>query len=606
MNICVSRKTFLTIEFGIQLNMQAAFLISTKSYTEKQIGVLFLAFSLSQFIFMAPAGYYLDYSNHKIKWVIWAGFAISALTVLTTISAEPSGENMPLMVILKIIQGAITAILPPGFNAITLGIVGSTGFTHQVSRNKMMNHIGTALFVATGSLMAYFLYPNIGVLFVVSPLATIGVYYNLIQIKPTHVDRDAARCLIIESPTMTEYEQLDSMVCEDRNSYEVGSDDEFDSSQHLDQDSNVVKSYTPPDTTATAENPISAGLPSNKFPNKDLGDKTPATVNSKTSSEMSPQHKHFKRDHSNASSTNAGSYGSDPSYNFGWGRRDSSEASGTDILKARTPKAVLMDPTLITFTVAIFFFHLANSSVLPLVMQSLALQDAQSGILLSGLCILIGQTFSAYFSKVCGDYSPQWGRKGLTLVGLASLTIRCCLLTILLSAQEEAETQSQRSAIKALIMSTQLFAAVGTGILGTLQILVTNDISCRTGRFSLMLGVTTGAMCLGATVSGYIGQTIAQDYGYTAAFAALGAISLIPLFVYTVFMPETLPDFAKPIERRRRILLLLRKFNEQRRKLAMKANPFRRRTEKLKADVWEETAPPNSTTNVETLQPDLA
>jgi len=72
-----------------------------------------------------------------------------------------------------------------------------------------------------------------------------------------------------------------------------------------------------------------------------------------------------------------------------------------------------MNPTLFVFAAVIFFFHLANSSVLPLVMQSLALRDAQAGILLSGLCILIAQGFMAFFAKICGDYSPIWGRKKL-------------------------------------------------------------------------------------------------------------------------------------------------------------------------------------------------
>jgi hypothetical protein len=38
----------------------------------------------------------------------------------------------------------------------------------------------------------------------------IGVYYDMVKIKPTHVDRDAARALIIEPPTMTEYEHLET------------------------------------------------------------------------------------------------------------------------------------------------------------------------------------------------------------------------------------------------------------------------------------------------------------------------------------------------------------------------------------------------------------
>ena len=184
-------------------------MISAKNFDEKQIGVLFFVFGMSQFICMAPAGYFLDYSNRKIDWVLLSGVVTSALTVLTAITAEKGGKNMALMILFKILQGGITAIMPPGFNGITLGIVGSTGFTHQVSRNRMMNHIGTALIVAAGSLLAYFLYPNIGVLFIVSPLAAIGMAYNLRKIKPTHVDRDAARGLIIESPTMNEYEQYD-------------------------------------------------------------------------------------------------------------------------------------------------------------------------------------------------------------------------------------------------------------------------------------------------------------------------------------------------------------------------------------------------------------
>ena len=66
--------------------------------------------------------------------------------------------------------------------------------------------------------------------------------------------------------------------------------------------------------------------------------------------------------------------------------------------KARTPIAVLMDPTLRIFVMVLFFFHTANSSVLPLVMQRLALEDPLVGILLSGLCIVIAQACMSYFA----------------------------------------------------------------------------------------------------------------------------------------------------------------------------------------------------------------
>ena len=62
----------------------------------------------------------------------------------------------------------------------------------------MMNHLGTAFVVAFGGIIAFLDYPNIGALFVVSPLVTRGAWYYLAQVVPSHVDRDAARGLIMD------------------------------------------------------------------------------------------------------------------------------------------------------------------------------------------------------------------------------------------------------------------------------------------------------------------------------------------------------------------------------------------------------------------------
>lgn len=696
--------------------MQAAFLISAKGFSEKQVGILFFCFGLSQFLCTAPAGYCLDYSNRKIDWVLSAGVAASALTLLTALTAADGGANMGLMIVWKILQGGITAILPPGFNGITLGIVGSTGFTHQVSRNRMMNHMGTALIVAFGSLLAYVLYPNIGLLFVVSPLAAIGMAYNLRRIKPTHVDRDAARGLIIESPTMNEYDLYDEQEeeaavaaaalswqrMEDEDESNGGGDTatkEHHQAEILNQLSNgkayhrqtstascasrmscpydnitsacggasedqvvappvtvptpqhqeqhpaasvaspaasaTSSSYMPPDVVGS--NPGGAQLLTSPMPESKEGFiiQAPVTGNAAPSHPtlpVMPASHPMGRSESDGSkaATSRKSYDSGPSFNMGYGTgsvtnvqqpqhppqhvspipssvpmpsnsgysqqvyptqsrcdsKDNGTMSGDGVpRKARTPLAVLMDPTLMMFTAVIFFFHLANSSVLPLVMQSLALEDPQTGILLSGLCILIAQAVMSYFAKVCGDYTPVWGRKNLMLMGLASLTVRCFLLSGLVYSEEVFEEyEGGSNALKALILSTQFLDAVGAGILGCLHILVTNDISGGTGRFSLMLGVTTGTMCLGGTVSGYIGQAIAQDYGYAFAFMALGVISLVPFSLYLFFMPETLPDYARPNQqiskekRRKRLVALFKKLSEHKKRLvaAAKAHPYGR------------------------------
>ena len=558
-----------------QLNMQVAFLASTKGFTEHQIAILFFSYGFSQFICMVPSGYFLDYSNNKINLVSFSGFAVSAFTVLTALTAAPNGENMALMIVLKVLQGGITAILPPGFNGITLGIVGSTGFTHQVSRNRMMNHMGTALVVAIGTLISYFLYPNIGHLFIVSPLAAIGFYYNLSKIRPQHVHKDAARGLIITSPTMTEYEQMDG---ENETSliWDTATEDEHERGDTLGELPYKKGSYIPPDLLSS-----SAGVRATRSQTRinDLRKNMRSSQVIDTTLLPPAEVAHAGTDGSSKDSNNR-SFGSLPSFNFGWGVKEAespgslqSSIPSQKPLRAQTPLSVLMDPTLMLFALVVFFFHLSNASVLPLVMRSLKMKDPQAGLLLSGMCIVVAQAFMAYFAKLVGDYSPYWGRKNLSLVALLALTLRCFLLAVLVTAQDQVKYWTGLVMFKFLILSTQLLDSVGAGLFGTLQIVVTNDISGGTGRFSLMLGITTGSMCLGGTISGYIGHAIAQDFGYATAFTVLGLMSFVPFFLYAFFVPETLPEYAKPKpkKRRKRLEALLLRLNAQAQNLK---NPF--------------------------------
>jgi predicted MFS family arabinose efflux permease len=83
-----------------------------------------------------------------------------------------------------------------------------------------------------------------------------------------------------------------------------------------------------------------------------------------------------------------------------------------------------------------------------------------------------------------------------------------------------------------------------------MYILVTSDISGGTGRFSMTLGLTTAAMSIGGTVSGYLGEALAQDVGYKQAFFILCLMSLVPALLYLFFMPETLPALVNKTDPR--------------------------------------------------------
>ncbi|KAL7526442.1 hypothetical protein ACHAXR_003148 [Thalassiosira sp. AJA248-18] len=434
------------------INMQSAFLIVSKSYTEKQAGILFFVFGMSQFLFQTPAGYIMDYTDFKVGWLAFASITTTALTLLTATTAQEYGANLGWMIFIKFLQGGVTALIPPGLNSITQGIVGEKGMTRQVSDNEMRNHFGTAIIVLTGSIMAFYMYPDIGMLFLVSPVACVGVIFFLLKINPADIDHDAARGLTSEAAAAKDANETDY-------------------------------SLTGPD-----------GAPQ-------TGDKDIASPIGNAS--------------------------------FNFNASDSEHADG-----ASSPLTLLKDTTLLIFTLLVFLFHVSNGTVLPLVMQTLAIGEGGVGILLSGLCIIVAQVFMVASAKICGDYSGIWGRKTLFLVGLFSVPVRCLILFMLTgikNAQEETSVFLQ-----VIILSTQVLDGVGAGVFGTMYILVTSDISAGTGRFSLTLGLTTAAMSIGGTVSGYLGQAIAQDLGYQNAFMILGFMACAPALGYLFFMPETL------------------------------------------------------------------
>lgn len=318
--------------------------------------------------------------------------------------------------------------------------------------------MGTAIIVLTGSVLGVLIYPNLGWLFIVSPVACCGFVYFLNKIRKEDIDHDAARGLLKE----------------------------------------------PKSTLASPSREYHAQL-------KDSID-----------------------------GSNKG-FDSRPSFNFGW-QSVSPSLADPAVLHADTPWKVLRDPVLLTFIVIVFLFHAANGTVLPLVMQTLALDSGRTGILMSGLCIIVAQVFMVLTAKICGDYSGEYGRKGLFLIGLFSVPIRCLILTLLLQIRGNDVASSW---LQFLILSTQILDGVGAGSFGTMYILVTSDISGGTGRFAMTLGLTTAAMSIGGTVSGYFGEALAQDLGYEKAFFILMFMALVPALSYLLFMPETLPLISK-------------------------------------------------------------
>ena len=54
------------------------------------------------------------------------------------------------------------------------------------------------------------------------------------------------------------------------------------------------------------------------------------------------------------------------------------------------------------------------------------------------------------------------------------------------------------------------------------------------------MGLTASAFGLGATLSNYLGQRVAQHFGDTTSLMASFVISIIPIVLFATYMPETM------------------------------------------------------------------
>ncbi len=124
-----------------------------------------------------------------------------------------------------------------------------------------------------------------------------------------------------------------------------------------------------------------------------------------------------------------------------------------------------------------------------------------------------------------GRKADAWGRKPLFLAGFAVLPLRAAFYTL--------------SDNSWWLIGVQLLDGVGAGVYGALAPLVVADIMRGTGRYNLALGAIATAQGIGASVSGWVAGEIVDHFGYSVTFLALGAVALLALGVFFVWMPET-------------------------------------------------------------------
>jgi len=182
---------------------------------------------------------------------------------------------------------------------------------------------------------------------------------------------------------------------------------------------------------------------------------------------------------------------------------------------------IFKDKNIALFCTSIFFFHLGNGALLPLLSQILAIDSGRAGIPYTCTNIAITQMTSIFGAWGMGNaLKKDISYKIPIILGyVIAVPIRCVFIVLLLKFWPN----------NYALMATQLFDGVGVGTFSLSVSVVTKALTKGTGRFSFTLGINNTAQMVGAALSNLIGGYIVNLAGYTWGFiclAIMGSISV--------------------------------------------------------------------------------
>ncbi|ELS2254313.1 MFS transporter [Campylobacter upsaliensis] len=154
-------------------------------FTESQIGLITTSTSLCALIFEIFLGVLIDKTHFKR--------GIIALCIVGIVLATGANYFYPHFTFTLMAQIAIAlcaVCLAPAFSAITLGIVGQSGYSRQVSLNEAYKHAGTAF--SAGLSFIFALYYGIGAIFIITALMGVCALVFLALLKSSQINHAVA------------------------------------------------------------------------------------------------------------------------------------------------------------------------------------------------------------------------------------------------------------------------------------------------------------------------------------------------------------------------------------------------------------------------------
>mgnify|MGYP000971965383 CR=1 FL=1 len=180
---------------------------------------------------------------------------------------------------------------------------------------------------------------------------------------------------------------------------------------------------------------------------------------------------------------------------------------------------------LVILAATLALFHLGNAAMLPLLGQALVARGAGDPSAFTGATVIVAQLTMIPMALLAAWLAGRRGYWIVLLLALIALPMRGAIAAWL--------TQPIG------LVPVQMLDGVGAGLLGVAVPGLVARILAGTGHINAGLGAVMTCQGIGAALSPALGGFIAQQFGYSAAFAALGIAALLALTVWVLARPLT-------------------------------------------------------------------
>ena len=158
-------------------------------------------------------------------------------------------------------------------------------------------------------------------------------------------------------------------------------------------------------------------------------------------------------------------------------------------------------------------FHLANASMLPLVVQKLALNHPGAEAPYVSACILTAQFAAIPAGMAVASRSASKHHRLLLLLACALLPLRGAIFAV-----------TDRPVI---LVTAQILDGLGAGLLDALIPLLLAEMMQETGRYSAARGVLGFVQGIGGSLSNLASGLMVVAFGYAASFFMLTSVALV-------------------------------------------------------------------------------